>query len=60
MHVLGRTTSDQLVAEAATYTTQTLDMNIYALSRIRTHNDSNRAAAHLRLRPHGHRDRPTA
>jgi hypothetical protein len=50
-------TSDQSVAEAATYTTQTEEMNIHALSGIRTSDPSNRAAAHVCLRPHGHRDR---
>jgi hypothetical protein len=46
-------TSDQLVAEAATCTTQ--HTNIHALSGIRTHDAGNRGAINLRLRPH--RDR---
>ena len=47
--------SDQPAAEAATYTTQ--EMNINALSGIRTRDPRNRVVADLRLRPHGHRDR---
>jgi hypothetical protein len=45
--------SDQLVTETASYTTH----NNYALRGIRTRDPSNRAAADLSLRPHGHRDR---
>ena len=49
-------TSDQLVAEAATYTTQqTQKTNIHALSRIRTSDRSNRAAAELHEHRDGHR-----
>jgi len=33
-------------------------MNIRMVSGIRTRNHSDRAAAELCLRPHGHRDRP--
>jgi hypothetical protein len=51
-------TSDQLVAEAATYTTQqTQETNFHALSGIRTRDPSNRAAADVRCIPHGYRDR---
>jgi hypothetical protein len=55
-------TSDQLVAEASTYTGQhnihinAKETNIHALSGIQTHDTSNQAAADLRLRPRGHRD----
>jgi len=42
-------TSDQLVAEAATYTTQ--QTNVHALSGIGTHDAGNRGATKLRLRP---------
>jgi len=43
-------TSDQLILQAATYTTQqTWETNIHALSRIQTHNLSNQGAADLRL-----------
>ena len=45
--------SDQLDAEAATYTTH--ETNIHALNRIRTRDPSNQAAADLRLRKHGQR-----
>ena len=38
-------------------TQKTQETNIYALSEIRTHNLSNPAAADLRLRQQGHRDR---
>jgi hypothetical protein len=42
--------SDQLVSEAAIYTTkQTHETNIHALSGIRTRDPSNRSAAELRL-----------
>jgi hypothetical protein len=48
----------QLVAKAATYTTyDKRDTNVHALSGIRTRDPSNRAAADLRHRPHGHRNR---
>ena len=36
---------------------QTQETNIHALSGFRTRDPSNRAAADLRFRPHGHRDR---
>jgi hypothetical protein len=36
--------SDQLVAEAATYSTQTQNTNMHNLSGIRTHGPGNRAA----------------
>ena len=39
-------------------TQQTQENNIHALRGIRTRDLSNVAAADLRLRPHGHRDRP--
>jgi hypothetical protein len=52
-------TSDQLVAEASTYTGQhiieTQETNIHALSGIRTRDLSNQAAADLRLRRRGYR-----
>ena len=38
-------------------TQQIQGTNIHALSGIRTRDISNQAAADLRLRPHGHRDR---
>jgi hypothetical protein len=54
-------TSDQLVAEASTYTEQhnieTQETNTHALSGIRTRDPRNQAAADLRLRQRGHRDR---
>jgi hypothetical protein len=51
-------TSDQLVAEAATCTTQqTQETNIHALRGIRTRDPSTKAAADLRLEPHSYRDR---
>jgi hypothetical protein len=52
--------SDQLDAEANTFTIHNKQKrrNIHALSGIRTHNPTNGADADLRLRPHGHRDRP--
>jgi hypothetical protein len=53
--------SDQPVSETSTYTGQhnieTQGTNIHALSRIRTRYPSNQAAADLRLRPRGYRDR---
>jgi hypothetical protein len=50
-------TSDQPVAQAATYTTQqTQETNIHALSRICTHDSSNKAATDLHLRLCGHMD----
>ena len=53
--------SDRLVAEAAAlHNTQPRQQtNIHALSGIQTRDTNNLAAAHLRLWPHGHRDRPT-
>jgi len=50
-------TSDQLVAETSTWQHTTLTTNIHAPGGIRTHNLSKRAAADLRLRPHGYWDR---
>ena len=51
-------TSDQLVAEGTTYTTQFKRVtNIHALSGIRTHNPNNRLASGLRLIRHDHRYR---
>ena len=50
-------TSDQLVAETATYTTQ--ETSILAVSGIRTRYLSNRSAAELRLKPRGQRNRHT-
>jgi hypothetical protein len=49
-------TSDQPVAEVATYTTNN-KRNIDTLSENPTHDPSNEAAADLRLREHGQRDR---
>ena len=50
--------SDQFVAETSPPdNTQPLKQtDIHASGGIRTHNLSRRAAAELRLRPHGHRD----
>jgi hypothetical protein len=57
-HPVGLRTSDQLVAEAATYAEhKTQQMNIHALSGIQTNDSSNQVAADLCHRPHGHRDR---
>jgi len=39
-------------------TQQTQETHFHALRGIGTRNRSNRAAAELHLRPHGHRDRP--
>jgi hypothetical protein len=51
-------TSDQLVAETSTWQHKhSQRTNIHALSGIRTHDLSRRAAADLRLRPRGHWDR---
>jgi hypothetical protein len=54
-------TSDQLIAEASTYTGQhiieTQETNNHALSGIRTRDLSNQAAADLRLRQRGYRGR---
>ena len=51
-------TSDQPVAETTTWQHTTLkETDIHAPGGIRTHNPSRRAAADLRLRPRGHRDR---
>jgi hypothetical protein len=47
-------TSDQLIAEVATYTTQNKHKERCG---IRTRDTSNQKAADLRLRPHGHLDR---
>jgi hypothetical protein len=57
MHPVGFLwSSDQLVAEAATYTTQqTQETNFRALSGIRNRDPNNQAAEDLRLRTHGHR-----
>jgi hypothetical protein len=56
--------SDQPVAEICTYTglhnIQTQKKNIHALSGFRTCDLSKQAAANLRLRPCGHRDRQFA
>ena len=51
-------TSDQPVAQAATYTTHNkhIEVNIHVAGGIRTCIPSNRTAADLRLRPQGHRD----
>jgi hypothetical protein len=48
--------SDQLVAEAATYTQQTQETNIHALSRIATRDPGKQAAADQRRRFRSHRD----
>ena len=47
-------TSDQPVAQAATYMTLTKNqsMNIHALCEIRTRDPNSRSATDLRLRPH--------
>ena len=46
--------SDQLVAEAATYTTDNKHKrNIHVLNGIRTRVSSNQTTADARLRPHG-------
>ena len=51
--------SDQLVAEAATYTTQqTQGISIDTLSRTRTGNHNIGAAADVRLTPRRHWDQP--
>jgi hypothetical protein len=52
--------SDQLVAETATYTTHNKEKGrtVHAISGIRARDSSNRAAADLRLRTKGHRNRP--
>jgi hypothetical protein len=50
-------TSDQLVAEAATRTTNTTDERPWPQRRIRAGDTSNGAAADLCLRMHSHRDR---
>ena len=50
--------SDQHIGEAATYTTYIKHNRPTSMpSAIRTRNPSNQAAADLRLRPYGHRDR---
>ena len=50
--------NDGPVTEAATYTTSNKhETNIHTLNGIRNRDPSNREAADLRLRPHGHRDR---
>ena len=53
---------DQLVAEATNFTIRNKQKrrNIHALRDIRTHNPSSEAVVDLRLRLHGHRDRPEA
>jgi hypothetical protein len=52
-------TSDQLVAEAYTYTTReiTQETNIQAVREIRTSDPSNTATELLGLKPHDHRNR---
>jgi hypothetical protein len=51
--------SDQLVAKTTIYTTQqTQETNIHALSGIQTSDRNNHAASDLRLKPHGHGNRP--
>ena len=50
-------TSDQPHAETSTWQ-QTLTKDIHAPGGIRTRNLSKRAAAHLRLTPRGHEDKP--
>jgi hypothetical protein len=54
--------SDKHVAEASTYTGQhniySQETNTLDPSRIQTHDPNNQAAADLRLRLRGHRDRP--
>jgi len=54
--------SDQLIAEATSFTIRNKQKrrNIHALRGIRTDNPNSEAAADLRLRTHGHRDRPEA
>ena len=48
-------TSDRPAAEASTYTTQT-QVN-HSSTAIRTRDPDSQAAADLRLKPHGHRDK---
>jgi hypothetical protein len=48
--------SDNLFAQAATYTRKTLTTDIHALNGIRTHDHNNRVAADLHLRRRSHRD----
>jgi hypothetical protein len=61
-HTLGRTPLNECSARRrGRYlhnTQQTQETNIHALSGIRTRDPSNRAAADIRLRKHGHRNRP--
>jgi hypothetical protein len=61
-HTLGRTPLNELSAHCrGRYlhnTQQPQEMNIHALSGIRTCDPSNQAASYIRLRPHDHRDRP--
>ena len=57
-HTPGRTTLNKLKARRrARYLQQTQGTNIHTLTGIRNHDPSDQAAADLRLRPHGHRDR---
>ena len=52
--------SDQPIAETSTYTTHNKqEMNICALSRVRTHDPRDRGATDLRLRPNGQQDSVT-
>lgn len=51
--------SDQLASEAVIQKhTATQEKNVHAFSRIRNHNPTNLADAHIRLSAHGFRDRP--
>jgi len=50
--------SDQPIAKASNYITQTQKTNIHALSRIRFREPSNQVAADTRLRQQSHWDRP--
>jgi len=61
-YTLGKTPLDEESARRRgvyLYNTQNLqETGSRAPSRVQTRNSSKRGAAHLRLKPHGHRDRP--
>lgn len=50
--------SDRRSGRYVQNTKQTQETNIHAFCRVRTHYPNYRAAADLRLGPHGHRNRP--
>ena len=58
-HTHSRQDSSQRMISSTKRSQQTQETNIHILSGIRTHDLCSRAAADLRCRPHGHRDRPT-